>query len=105
MDRKDSARKAIYALGGVYLLVTAYNMFQNLENVMVSSERMVSIVFIVVFIIAGGAMVSLGLVDVYRNYKKMKEDYYAKPADELEENAGELSSEDVEKIDDNFTEI
>lgn len=105
MDRKDSARKAIYALGGVYLLVTAYNMFQNLENVMVSSEKMVSIVFIVVFIIAGGAMVSLGLVDMHHNYKKMKEDYYAKPVDESEDNKTDLSEENVEEINDDFTKL
>ncbi len=84
MEGKDRARIAIYSIGGIYLLILAYNMSRNLSTIVSSGEYMISIVFIIVFILAGGAMAGLGIWDVYRNYKKMKEDYYKTEVDTVE---------------------
>lgn len=82
MEGKDRARIAIYSIGGIYLLIVAYNMFQNLDTIIGAGEYIISIVFIIVFGIAGAGMASLGIWDVYRNYKKMKEEYAKGPEEE-----------------------
>ncbi|MFI3172538.1 MAG: hypothetical protein R3Y58_09285 [Eubacteriales bacterium] len=94
MGGKERARIALYAMAGVYLLILAYNMFHNLGSSVNENERIITIVFIVVFIVAGGAMVSLGIWDGYRNAKKMRDAYYADP--EVEELSDEITGEIVE---------
>lgn len=96
MGGKDRARIAIYAMGGIYLLVLVYNMLSNLGDVVTTSERTLSVIFIVVFALAGLGMVGLGIWDMHRNYKKYKEDYYA-AATEIDEEKEEQTEEILDK--------
>lgn len=84
MEGKDRARIAIYTIAGIYLWILSYNMISNLGSAVTESEKWLSIIFIVVFIVAGSGMVGLGIWDMHRNYKKMKEDYYAQPIEDIE---------------------
>lgn len=83
MDKKN-ARIALYALAGVYLLANAYQMFQNLDNSVSSNERMLTIIFIIIFVIVGGIMVGVGIWNGNQGMKAYKEAYYKVP-DEAEE--------------------
>lgn len=56
---RDKARIAVYALGGLYLLYLAWQMFQGLPTA--GSEKPLMIVFLIFFGVIGAAMVGWGL--------------------------------------------
>lgn len=56
---RDKARIAVYALGGLYLLYLAWQMFQGLPTA--GSEKPLMIVFLIFFVVIGAAMVGWGL--------------------------------------------
>lgn len=102
MGGKDRARIAIYTIGGIYLWMISYNMFSNLSSVVTDSEKWLSIFFIIIFVVAGSGMVGLGIWDMYRNYKKMKEEYYSEKTEteviEEEKKEEEIDEQFIEKI-------
>lgn len=61
---KDKARWGIYALAGVYLLHLAYEMFQQLSTA--GSDRIIMIVFIVLFVIIGIGLIGLSLLHMWK---------------------------------------
>jgi len=65
--RRDKARMAVYALGGVYLLFLAWELFQGLSTA--GSEKPLMLVFIVLFALIGAAAVGMG---VYSGWKQAK---------------------------------
>lgn len=62
---REKARIAIYALAGVYLLYLAYQMFKALSTA--GSERLILLIFAVLFALIGTAAVALG---IYSGCKK-----------------------------------
>ncbi|MGN0276402.1 MAG: hypothetical protein ACI4CZ_04335 [Hominisplanchenecus sp.] len=66
---RNRGRMAIYAMAGVYLLFMAYNMFKSIPTSS-GNEKILLIVFMVLFTIIGGAMVIMGM---YLGYKMTKE--------------------------------
>lgn len=74
---RNRGRMAIYAMAGVYLLFMAYNMFKSIPTSS-GNEKILLIVFMVLFTIIGGAMVIMGM---YMGYK-MTKDGPAPAADE-----------------------
>ena len=64
---RDKARIAVYALGGLYLLYLAWQMFQELPTA--GSEKPLMIVFLIFFVVIGAAMVGWGL---YTSWKAVK---------------------------------
>lgn len=98
---KDKARMAIYAMAGVYLLILAYQMFGNLDTA--GDERMIMIVFIIIFVIVGGGMTILGIVSSYRNVKAVGQEYVEAEEAAVREREQERVSEstnDLEKEND-----
>lgn len=65
--RRDRARLAVYALGGVYLLFLAWELFQGLSTA--GSEKPLMLVFIVLFTLIGAAAVGIG---IYSGWKQVK---------------------------------
>lgn len=70
---RDKARMAIYAMAGIYLLILAYQMFGNLETA--GDERVIMLVFIVIFVIVGGGLTVIGVVSSYRNVREVEREY------------------------------
>ncbi len=70
---KDKARMAIYAMAGIYLLILAFQMFSNLGTA--GDERMIMIVFIILFGIVGVGLTLVGIVSSYRNVKAVGREY------------------------------
>lgn len=66
---RNRGRMAIYAMAGVYLLFMAYNMFKSIPTSS-GNEKILLVVFMVLFTIIGGAMVIMGL---YMGYKMTKD--------------------------------
>lgn len=66
---RTKGRMAIYALAGVYLLYMAYCMFRELPY-SAGSEKILMIVFSILFTLIGGGMVIMAL---YKGYKLSKE--------------------------------
>jgi hypothetical protein len=65
---KDKARPAIYTMAGIYLLTLAYEMFQQLSDA--GSEKIIMIVFMVFFVIAGIGIAAFGIRSMWKNNKK-----------------------------------
>ena len=65
---RDKARVAVYALGGMYLLYLAWQMFGELATA--GSEKPLMIVFIIFFAIVGAGLAGWGL---YSSWKTVKE--------------------------------
>ena len=65
---RDKARIAVYALGGLYLLYLAWQMFQGLPTA--GSEKPLMIVFLIFLVVIGAAMVGWGL---YTSWKAASE--------------------------------
>lgn len=87
---RTRGRMAIYALAGVYLLYMAYSMFRELPY-SAGSEKVLMIVFSILFILIGGGMVIMAL---YKGFKLSKETTDAMRKIEEEKKA---SSEEEEK--------
>lgn len=85
---RDKARVAVYALGGVYLLYLAWQMFGELAAA--GSEKPLMIVFIIFFAIVGAALVGWGL---YSSWKAVKERTAAPEAEEESQNVTDKSDE------------
>lgn len=69
---RTKGRMAIYAMAGFYLLYMAYSMFKSLPT-STDTERILMIVFMVVFVLAGGGMIIMGLVTSYKLSKETAE--------------------------------
>ena len=69
---KKNARTAIYAMAGFYLLTLAYSMFKAIPSSH-GNEQLIMIIFTIVFIITGLAMIGYSLTAGYRNIKKSQE--------------------------------
>ncbi len=68
MTGKDRARMAVYAMAGIYLLMMSYQMFQTLSTA--GEEKLLMVIFMIVFVIVGIGLVGLGIYDMYKNSKK-----------------------------------
>ena len=66
---KVKGRGIIYELGGFYILLMAYNLLKNCMN-SVDGEFVLVIIFGILFIMLGLAMMLTGLLMGYRSYKK-----------------------------------
>lgn len=66
---RNKGRMAIYAMAGVYILFMAYEIFDNLPYTS-GNEKILMIVFLILFVIIGGGMVFMGL---YKGYQMSKE--------------------------------
>ena len=64
---RDKARVAVYALGGVYLLYLAWQLFSELPTA--GSEKPLMIVFTIFFAIVGAGLAGWGL---YSSLKTVK---------------------------------
>lgn len=85
--RRDKARLAVYALGGVYLLYLAWELLQGLPTA--GSEKPLMIVFIALFAVIGVAAIGAG---VYSGWKQAKE-----TAEAAKRQAEEPSEEEKEE--------
>lgn len=81
MDR-GKARIAIYAMAGVYLVIIAYQMFQNLGQSASESERMLTLIFSIIFAVVGAVMIGVGIWHGNKNMKEYKEEYYSVPKED-----------------------
>lgn len=68
---REKARAAVYSMGGVYLLATAYNMWKGLSESS-GSERLLMLAFTVVFVVAGLGMIGFGAYMMHSIYKKSR---------------------------------
>lgn len=84
---KNNARLAIYAMAGFYLLMLAYQLYELLPNV-TGSQKIITIVGLVAFVIIGIGMIAFGSIVGYRNAKELRE-RWQKEAETASEEAGE----------------
>lgn len=98
--RRDRARLAVYALGGVYLLFLAWELFQGLSTA--GSEKPLMLVFIVLFTLIGVAAVGIG---IYSGWKQIKGLSAAGdvPAEtqEIAEETSEEAPEEIKALEEN----
>lgn len=66
---RNKGRMAIYAIAGLYILYMAYKIFDSLPTSS-GNEKILMIVFMILFVIIGGGMVVMGL---YKGYQMSKE--------------------------------
>ena len=92
---RNRGRMAIYSMAGVYLLFMAYNMFKDIPASS-GNEKILWIVFTVLFVIIGGGMVIMG---VYMGYKMTKEGPApeAAEADDGEQESAALEAGEAEE--------
>lgn len=86
---RQNARLAIYTMAGFYLLVMAVNMFKVIPT-STGINRIIMIVFSILFVIIGIAMMGFGLTTTYRNAKKIQDEW---------KEAEEQDTETIEEID------
>lgn len=85
---RQNARLAIYVMAGFYLLTMAVNMFKVIPT-STGTNRIIMIVFSVLFVIIGIAMMGFGLTATYRNAKKIQDEW---------KEAEEQSTEEIEEV-------
>lgn len=96
--RRDKARLAVYALGGVYLLFLAWELFQGLSTA--GSEKPLMLVFIILFTLIGAAAVGMG---IYSGWKQAKGLSVAEEAsaETEEDEMTEEAPEEIEALEEN----
>lgn len=90
-NKKEMGRGTIYAMAGIYICITAYQMYGNL-SASTGSEQMLLIIFMILFAIFGAGLVVLGGYMIYRGSKTQQDG-----AESPDENSGK--SEISEKND------
>lgn len=85
---RQNARLAIYVMAGFYLLTMAANMFKAIPT-STGANRIIMIVFSILFVIIGIGMMAFGLTATYRNAKKIQDEW---------KEAEAQSTEDVDEI-------
>lgn len=88
---RENARLAIYTMAGFYLLVMAANMFKAIPT-STGANRIIMIVFSVLFVIIGIGMMAFGLTATYRNAKKIQDEW---------KEAEEQGTDEIEEIEEN----
>ena len=83
---RDKARIAVYALGGLYLLYLAWQMFQGLPTA--GSEKTLMIGFMIFFTIIGAGLAGWGL---YSGWKTARDRMAAPEPEEASENPEDKS--------------
>lgn len=97
---RNNGRLAIYGMAGFYLLYMAYNIFKGLGTSS-GNEKILMIVFMILFVIIGGGMIAFSLVQMY---KIRKADMERAQYEEDEED--DEDDEDVEdEVNDEASEI
>lgn len=68
---REKARMAIYSLAGIYLFSLVYQMIKEIQTAGV--EKIAMIIFILVFIVTGTALIGMGIRYTFKNTKKQVE--------------------------------
>ncbi|MFI3238679.1 MAG: hypothetical protein R3Y47_11775 [Lachnospiraceae bacterium] len=95
MTGKDRARMAVYALGGVYLLMQVYEMYGALSTA--GEYKTIMIVFMLLFTLVGIAMIYMGLRSTYL-YAKQSSQPQLHDLEEIEEEKPEVEVKALEEI-------
>lgn len=90
MDR-DKIRKGIYAIAGVYLLYTAWQLFQGLDE---TENKMLMTAFTILFVIMGVALIAWSAWSMYKENAQGS----ASKSDRGEENSVNVDSASEENI-------
>lgn len=69
---REKARMAIYSLAGIYLFTLAYQMIKEVQTA--GTERTALIIFTGVFILAGAALIGMGIRHTYKISKSIVKD-------------------------------
>jgi hypothetical protein len=68
-NRKEAGRGTIYAMAGIYICITAYNMYVN-KAASTGNEGILVFICSILFAIAGAGLVVVGGYMIYKGSKK-----------------------------------
>lgn len=71
-NKKEMGRGTIYAMAGIYICITAYQMYGNLGTG-TGSEQMLMIIFMILFAIFGAGLIALGGYMIYKGSKAQRD--------------------------------
>lgn len=98
-NRKEMARGTIYVMAGIYICITAYQMYKNLDASM-GGERFLVTIFILLFALLGAGLATAGGYMIYKGNKGLSggsersdsEDQKQKEDQKQQENQGDYKS-------------
>ncbi|MCC8067177.1 MAG: hypothetical protein LIO94_08770 [Clostridiales bacterium] len=93
MDR-ESLRKGLYAVAGLYLLYTAWQLFKDMDNMEMNPT--VIVIFIIFFTVAGGVLVGNAVWSMYKG--AARKDSSTDAAEESDTNAAVEADSEPEAI-------
>lgn len=79
-NKKEMGRGTIYAMAGIYICITAYQMYGNLGASM-GGEQLLVTLFIILFAILGAGLVVLGGYMIYKGSKTHRDGQDSKEND------------------------